>query len=140
MAEPKHFSLDEANALVPRLELLLGRLQQAALRLQEEVEAVARTLGRDPESLGLDTVLREQPATRALAEEIDAIVEEVHGSGVELKDIRLGLVDFRSQREGRVVYLCWQFGEPEVAFWHDLHTGFAGRQPIAGAARSRVLQ
>ena len=52
--------------------------------------------------------------------------------GVELKDYFAGLVDFPSRREGRVVYLCWRFGEPAVAYWHELEAGFAGRQKLDG--------
>lgn len=57
--------------------------------------------------------------------------------GVELKGFD-GLCDFPSQRDGREVYLCWRLGEPEVHYWHELHTGFAGRQPLR--AESRTLE
>ena len=50
--------------------------------------------------------------------------------GIELKDLSTGLVDFPAMREGRVVYLCWRLGELQIAFWHDIETGFAGRQPL----------
>ena len=49
---------------------------------------------------------------------------------VFLKDPRTGLVDFRSVRDGRVVYLCWRLGEDRIRYWHDLDAGFAGRQPL----------
>ena len=54
--------------------------------------------------------------------------------------MQLGLVDFPAERDGELVYLCWQFGEPEVAFWHGIDDGFAGRQPLPGTARPRYLQ
>jgi hypothetical protein len=85
-------------------------------------------------------LVRRRPAARVLVEEIDAIVGEVEQGGAELKDVRLGLVDFPAEHEGEVVYLCWQFGEPEVAFWHRLQDGFAGRRPLPGPARARLLQ
>jgi hypothetical protein len=50
--------------------------------------------------------------------------------GCILKDINTGLVDFPTVRKGREVFLCWQHGEPEIAFWHDVDAGFAGRQPL----------
>jgi hypothetical protein len=50
--------------------------------------------------------------------------------GCELKGVEQGLIDFPALREGRVVYLCWQYDEPEVAFWHEVDAGFAGRQPL----------
>ena len=49
----------------------------------------------------------------------------------ELKDPRLGLVDFPSERDGRTVLLCWRLGEPEVQYWHELDSGYAGRQPLS---------
>src|SRR5439155_38837 len=82
----------------------------------------------------------ERPTARALVEELDGIVREIEESGAHLKDIRLGLVDFPAERNGEVVYLCWQFGEPEVAFWHRVEEGFVGRQPLPGIARARTLQ
>jgi hypothetical protein len=50
--------------------------------------------------------------------------------GIELKGLEEGLVDFPSDRDGRTVYLCWKQGEDSIQWWHDLDTGFAGRQPL----------
>jgi hypothetical protein len=50
--------------------------------------------------------------------------------GIEVKDIDMGLVDFRSNMDGREVYLCWKLGEEHISFWHELHTGYASRQPL----------
>jgi len=91
-------------------------------------------------AIGTEDLLRERPAARVLVEELDAIVREIEQSGAHLKDVRLGLVDFPAERDGRPIYLCWQFGEPEVAFWHGLEDGFAGRQPLPGSPRARTLQ
>jgi len=57
-------------------------------------------------------------------------VEAVRALGAEVKDLELGLVDFPSRREGRVVYLCWQVDEPTIAYWHELDAGYQGRQPL----------
>ena len=136
---PKLFSVDEANALVPRLALLIERLQRGARQLDAELRAEAAASGaaaglrRSSSSVG-------RSAARAVIEELDATVHEIQESGAELKDIRLGLVDFPAERGGEQVYLCWQYGEPEVAFWHRLDAGFGGREPLPGVSRSRVLQ
>ena len=66
----------------------------------------------------------------AAGAEINALIEKVQGMGIELKDTETGLVDFRSIREGREVYLCWKLGEEHVSFWHEIDDGFAGRQPL----------
>ncbi len=65
-----------------------------------------------------------------LGNELNAELVRLHELGVELKDPAIGLIDFRSLREGRIIYLCWRLGEPTIAYWHDLDTGFAGRQPL----------
>ena len=56
--------------------------------------------------------------------------DQIQDLGVLVKDINLGLLDFPALREGQEVYLCWQYGEGEIAFWHEVEAGFAGRQPI----------
>jgi hypothetical protein len=58
-------------------------------------------------------------------------VDELTSIGVELKDYQMGLVDFIGRHQGRDVYLCWKLGESKIGFWHELHTGFTGRQPVA---------
>lgn len=136
----KLFSLEEANAALPRLTLLMERLQRGALRLNDEMREAARETGRDVDALTPDVLLRERPAARALAEELDAVVHEIEEMGADLKDVRLGLVDFPTEREGEIVYLCWQFGETEIGYWHRVEEGFAGRQPLPGSARARYLQ
>ena len=140
MKPDKTFRLEEANAFVPRLQILMERLQRGALRLQEEMTGLARESGVDVGTLAPEDLLRRRPAARALIEELDGIVQEIQESGADLKDVQLGLVDFPAEREGEIVYLCWQFGEPEVAFWHRIDDGFAGRQPLPGTAGPRYLQ
>ena len=140
MKPDKTFRLEEANAYVPRLQILMERLQRGALRLQEEMTGLAEESGVDVGALTPEDLLRRRPAARALVEELDGIVQEIQGSGAHLKDVQLGLVDFPAERGGELVYLCWQFGEPEIAFWHSIDDGFAGRQALPGTARPRYLQ
>jgi hypothetical protein len=134
------FTLAEANALVPRLVLLIERLQRGARLLNDEMLAEARASGVEPGALTTEELLRRRPGARVVVEELDATVHEIQESGAELKDVRLGLVDFPAERDGEQIYLCWQYGEPAVAFWHRLDAGFGGREPLPGANRTRVLQ
>jgi hypothetical protein len=123
---PRYFTLDEANALLEELRPLVGRMlevRQQLLNLQPELEPVLRkVLGNGGN----------QVASQAAVyfEELRELVERIQASGVELKDINSGLLDFRSLRGGREVYLCWRYGEDEISFWHDIDAGFAGRQPL----------
>jgi len=55
-------------------------------------------------------------------------VDELGSIGVELKDYESGLIDFPGRHQGRDIYLCWKLGEDKVTHWHELHSGYAGRQ------------
>ena len=57
-------------------------------------------------------------------------IQQIKDLGVLLKDAEKGLCDFPNLRQGRVVYLCWQLGEDRIEYWHDIETGFAGREPL----------
>ncbi len=63
-------------------------------------------------------------------ERLDALIHQILDTGTQIKDINSGLLDFPAMRNGREVYLCWKYGEDDIAFWHEVEAGFAGRQPI----------
>jgi hypothetical protein len=136
----KSFTVREANEEVPRLTMLIGRLQRCALALDGERRSAAAAAGVALESLSTGELVRRRPAARVLIEELGAVVHDIERSGAQLKDVELGLVDFPGEVDGQPALLCWQFGESEVAFWHHEGEGFAGRQPITGAAAARILQ
>ena len=140
MRYEKLFRLEDANAIVPRLQLLMERLQRGALGLHEEMCSLASETGVEVTDLSTEDLLRARPAARLLVEELETVVEEIEGTGAVLKDVQLGLIDFPAERDGEEIYLCWQFGEPEVAFWHRHDEGFAGRQPLPGSTPRRYLQ
>jgi hypothetical protein len=124
----KLFTLSEANAMLPtvrRIAAAISRAHRQVLSLQESARAAAENapLGggfmADGPQYVTDLI--------SLAERTG----ELEALGVQLKDYDRGLLDFPSMREGRVVLLCWQLGEGDrIEWWHDLETGFGGRQPI----------
>jgi hypothetical protein len=128
---PRTFTLEEARALLPRVREIAEALQAGKLAfdskrsLVKQAERVAKTNGHGP--AGSVAALTE---TEQLARDLQQRIAELNGLGVEVKGLDQGLVDFPSMREGRVVYLCWRVGEPDIAWWHELDTGFAGRQPL----------
>lgn len=66
-----------------------------------------------------------------VAREIEALLREVAELGIEVKDLDNGLIDFRAQRDGEEVYLCWRLGEGDrIAWWHTIEGGFAARRPL----------
>jgi hypothetical protein len=133
--EKRLFSVDEANSLIPGLEVRFGmviRLRAQLRSTYEELEKMGET--PDAESLarsdGTPEARRARGRFRALMEALGEELEAIELTGVLVKDLDIGLCDFLGQREGREVWLCWQYGEKQVGFWHDLEAGFAGRQPI----------
>ncbi len=130
----KLFSLREANALLPRIAATVTRLQEIFVQFKEYAEgqsyptSLLRSNGYPPPASG--SSLPSLRKVQALRAEAESLIEEIVAQGVTLKDIEQGLIDFPAERDGRVVYLCWKQGEDEIRFWHELDTGFAGRQPL----------
>ena len=123
------FSLADANALLPRLREILTAIQQsvdAIERTQETAVGSQLKLRRNGHSASGQAGPGEDEARQV----IQARLRELDELGVELKDPRTGLVDFRSERDGEVVYLCWKLDEPAVGWWHPLDSGFAGRRRL----------
>jgi hypothetical protein len=124
----KLFTLSEANAMLPtvrRIASSISRAHRQIVASQDAARAAAEnaTLGGGFMADGPQYVTD----LMSLAEHTG----ELESLGVQLKDYERGLLDFPSMREGRVVLLCWQLGEGDrIEWWHDLETGFAGRQPI----------
>jgi hypothetical protein len=122
----KYYSLDEAQAVLPRISHLMAIIQEARqeiLRLRPEVWPALKKAANNGGNAQAGEML-------ASFRRLEASVKEIMRMGVFVKDIDTGLVDFLSIRDGREVFLCWRYGEEDIRFWHELHTGFAGRQPI----------
>ncbi len=121
-----YFTVEEANALLPVLEPLVGRLLELRARVSHESRAISNVLGDLRSDVG------GPGATRLVIEfeEIERLVAQISSYGCVLKSVESGLLDFLCEREGRDVYLCWRFGESSIQFYHELHTGFQGRRPV----------
>jgi hypothetical protein len=120
------FTPDEANAMLPILIPLIEgmlRARDELLALQPELQQALEKAIRNGNSRVSGKALEAMNSLKEIVAEIDAL-------GIEVKDVNRGLVDFPSLRDGEVVYLCWFFGEQEVAYWHTTESGFAGRQPL----------
>jgi hypothetical protein len=128
----RQFSVGQANVLVPRLQALIERLQRSALELRAERDAMARRLAVEPDRVPVERLLAERPGLRRVVEALDGAIEGIQALGVELKDAELGLIDFPAVIDGEAVYLCWQFGEDRVRFWHRRAEGFQGRRLLPG--------
>lgn len=118
----------------------MERLQRGALALGAGRDAVAAGDGVEAAEVSVERMLAARPELRRVVEELDALVEEIHALGVELKDVELGLIDFPAVHDGEDVYLCWQFGEDRIRFWHRRSEGFARRRPLPGIPPGPALQ
>jgi hypothetical protein len=122
----RYFTLAEARAALPKVKALMDEVQLARaeiLRLQPEVWPALRKAAGNGGSAAAGEMLRH--FTR-----LEAGVKGILGMGVLVKDIDMGLVDFLAWHHGKEICLCWRHGEADLLYWHDLHTGFAGRQLI----------
>jgi hypothetical protein len=140
MARVRHFTLPEAQALLPRLREMLEALRRTrdeAMLKKTQIEMLWKRLDAGETVLG--AVGEEQKRMDALTARLAAIGRDLQESGCILRDVDSGLVDFPARvRGGRTIFLCWRLGEPEIAFWHGTGEGFAGRKPLAELPIDRV--
>jgi hypothetical protein len=129
----KFYTVDEANAALPLLRSILRDVTELAREVRDRQERLARV--PVPAGSGKDAYHEEVEEIQAELErgqeKMHEYEQELKNLNVELKDYYTGLVDFPCWLEDRAVYLCWRLGEPEVAHWHELDAGFAGRQKLA---------
>ena len=123
---PHYFTLSEANETLKRIRPLMDAIQeirQKILKNQPDAwPAIEKSAGNGG-NRALSNMVQD-------FEKLDTLVHEIQDADVLIKDINLGLLDFPALKDGREVYLCWQYGEGEIAFWHEVEAGFAGRQSI----------
>ena len=147
----RFFTLDDANALVPDLAIVTGRLRE-----QRDELVGLRDAYRDREGVVLGEVIDELPGgddadadpelrrlrlrMRGIVDQMQADVAWLDDRDIVLRDITTGLVDFPALVSGRQVWLCWRNGEAAIGFWHNVDEGFASRRPLQalpdGAARA----
>lgn len=123
----RHYTLEEANAALPKVRELIEALRSASERLGDR-EAREVLTEASPGNGGGD-------AGRTVSEGFVAMREamlELRGLEVVLRDLQRGLVDFPALRDGSEIYLCWEEGEDEIGWWHEPEAGFGGRRPLDG--------
>ena len=133
MTDARRFTIEEANALIPRLEMLIADAQRAALALRSAMQE-----GDDASAVDARTtkdVLRVRPDLADEVHRLEWAVAEIEALGCQFKGLDLGLVDFPAQVDDTTVLLCWQYGEKQIAFWHRTDEGFANRRAIGAAER-----
>jgi hypothetical protein len=123
---PKFFSLPQANEALNIIRPLMDEVQAIRRRILEKQPetwtAIEKSVG-DGGNRTLSRMVQD-------FERLDELVHLILDTGAQVKDINTGLLDFSALKDGREVYLCWQYGEGQIAFWHEVDAGYAGRQPI----------
>ena len=119
----RRFTLEQANKALP----LVKRIVADIVRTHEEItECQAQLEVTKPNQ---QAVLQDR--LRVCLEHLQDYVDELMEVGCDLKDYRLGLVDFIGRHQGHDVCLCWKLGEETIAHWHEISTGYTGRQPVS---------
>ena len=121
----RHFTRAEANALLPQLNALLSQLREAKDELTDEQAHEALAEGAPSNGGG-----EEGRQVGIAFREVRRLLGTIEEAGLVLRDIDRGLVDFPAVIDGREIYLCWELGEDEVAYWHELEAGYGGREPL----------
>ncbi len=138
------FTIQEVDALIPELSRRVG----IQLTLGTEIESLVRRLARETGEpvASVEENPSDRPSVRKLrAQARDLITryqsgwDDIQDLGAVVKDTSMGLLDFYGRLEGRLVWLCWRFGETKLTFYHELDTGFSGRRELGTDTRHRVL-
>ena len=127
------FTIEQANAMLPLVRAITSDLANLAREVVERRHRLALiTAGRELKAgdpYGDELAQIEKDIQRD-GQRLQEFVNELRQLGVEPKGAVDGLIDFPSEMDGRIVFLCWKLGEPEVLHWHDLEGGYAGRQSL----------
>jgi len=123
---PRYFTLEQANTALETIRPLMEQIQSIRNNIishqPETWPAIEKSAGNGG-----------NPTLSKLVQDfdrLDKVLHEILDTGAQVKDINTGLLDFPALRNGQEVYLCWKYGEDQIAFWHGIDAGFAGRQPI----------
>ena len=139
------YTVDEVNELLPgviaRWQTVM-QLRQQLKHLYQELEAAGAPPGQPVAADASAKVARDRAVFDGFAEALKDEVTAIHAFGCVIRDIESGLCDWEGEHEGRIVWLCWRYGEREIGWFHELDAGFRGRRPIselrpAGVVRAR---
>ena len=121
----RHYTVAEANALLPSVKPVLRKLRDAKDLLTDSEAHELLSDAAPPNGGG--------EAGRQVGEaflEVRSLLATLEEAGIVVRDIDRGLIDFPAIRDGREIYLCWELGEDAVEHWHDLESGYRGRQQL----------
>jgi hypothetical protein len=129
----KHFTIDEANAMLPLVRAIAADLitvSRAVVDRRQRLDQIANGQSRSEDDPYAAEVLQIEEEVAKDSERLKGYVEELLQLGVEPKSVTMGLVDFPTIMDGQPAYLCWKYDEPEIIAWHEIDAGFAERKSL----------
>jgi len=138
------FTISEVNALIPALSSLVGEQLREQSEIEHGLAELMRLTGEPPRSLepsGNDSgeVNRLKVDLRARISRYETGWQCVQRWGGVVKDPQTGLVDFYGRVDGKLVWLCWRYGEDSLGYYHDLTAGLSGRRPLSAEVRRKLV-
>lgn len=128
-AQRRHYTIEEANALIPQVRAVLLQLAVEGHRMEAAHAAMHRHLAGNGDPSSSQEADRLEREAAQIGEGMRHLGTMLEAMGVEVRDAEMGLVDFPGERDGREVWLCWRLADPAVAFWHGTDEGYATRKP-----------
>jgi hypothetical protein len=128
----RYFTLDEAERLIPRLEMIVTSMMEhrkSALLIGEELSALQERIHAG-ENVMASELINKRTELDFIVQIVQEGLEEIENLGAQPKDLDIGLVDFPAMIDGEEILLCWKFGEKSIRFYHGLTDGYTGRKPI----------
>ena len=122
----KHFTLEEARALLPELRSMF----QDAHRRLDVVQKVDKELGKKLKQTGAEVGGEKVSGLLMDMPQLNTQLRRLQEMGIQIKDFERGLLDFPHLRDGREVFLCWELNEDDIEFWHDIDAGYSGRERL----------
>lgn len=123
---PKYYTPKEANETLITIRPMIEEMMKIAGKIQEhqpDLWTLTQKAAGNGGNAKLSKLLPE-------FDRLHKLLHQIQDMGIEVKDLRIGLIDFVALKDDREVYLCWKYGEEQIQFWHEIEAGFAGRQKI----------
>ena len=123
---PKYYTPKEANETLLVIRPILDEMMRIGENIrahQPELWSMVQKSAGNGGNLTLSNLLKE-------FDRLDDLIHKFQNMGIHVKDLTSGLIDFPAWHDGREVYLCWQSGEGDIEYWHEIEAGYTGRQQI----------
>ncbi len=130
-----YFTISEANKILPKVIEKFNytkKLKDEIIQAEQELSTTVSTT----DSLAEYATLKQK--LNSVVSKFYQSIEDLESTGVMLKGLEQGLLDFPARRFNEEIWLCWKEGETEIKFWHEKDAGFMGRKPISVSTESLV--